>query len=72
MIFTFPSEEKLHGYNRVILYLKSAPEKPVVMGGKVLCAKDDGTELVIETETQFAAFLCDDISGIHFTRINPS
>jgi len=66
MIFNFPTQDKLQNYNVVQVFLKNAADRPVRLIGKVIEATDDGTELLIETENEFATFLCSEIIGVRF------
>ncbi len=66
MIFNFPQEDKLHNYNVIQVFLKSAADRPIRLIGKVLNASDDGTELFLETEYEYATFLCSEIAGVRF------
>lgn len=66
MIFKFPEENKLQNYNVIQVFLKNAAERPVRLVGKVLSATDDGTELLLETENEYATFLCSEIIGVRF------
>lgn len=66
MIFNFPQEDKLQNYNVIQVFLKNAAERPVRLVGKVLSATDDGTELLLETENEYATFLCSEIIGVRF------
>ncbi len=66
MIFNFPPQDKLGKYNIIQVFLKDAPERPVRLMGKVLSASDDGAELILETENEYASFVCEQVSGVRF------
>ena len=66
MIFNFPEQDKLQSYNVIQVFLKDAADKPIRLLGKVLSATDDGTELLLETEREFATFLCSEVIGLRF------
>jgi len=66
MIFNFPEQNKLQNYNVIQVFLKNTAERPVRLVGKVINATDDGTELLLETENEYATFLCSEIIGIRF------
>lgn len=68
MIFNFPAQEKLAQYNVTQVFLKKAPDKPVRLIGKVLQATDDSAEVLIETEYEYASFLCEEVAGVRFGR----
>lgn len=68
MIFNFPDAQKLGSYNVVQMFLKNAPEKPIRLLGKVLNASDDGAELILETEYEYASFVCEEVAGVRFGR----
>ena len=64
MIFNFPEQEKLGKYNIIQVFLKNAADKPVCLKGKVLNVSDDTSELILETEKEYASFLCSEVSGV--------
>lgn len=66
MIFNFPEQDKLQNFNVIQVFLKNAADRPVRLIGKVLNASDDGTELLLETENEYATFLCSEIIGVRF------
>ena len=66
MIFNFPEQDKLGKYNVIQVFLKNAAERPIRLMGKVLNALDDGAELILETENEYASFVCEEVSGVRF------
>ncbi len=66
MIFNFPKQDKLGKYNVIQVFLKNAAERPIRLMGKVLNAADDGSELILETESEYASFMCAEVAGVRF------
>ena len=66
MIFNFPPQDRLGNYNVIQVFFKNSFDKPIRLLGKVLTATDDGNELILETDYEYATFMCSEIAGIRF------
>ena len=63
-----PNIEDIKSCNRADVYLKDAPEKPVIVQGKFIQVSDDELDLVIKTDNQYAVFKSRDVLAFHFYR----